>query len=131
MPAHRERIVERVSNLLARGGYARSQAPLGNAASRSSASRISSTSLISCEAVFEPTEWKSVYRVVLGKSPAKAPKLQEMIRVVAQLGGYVNRRRDDPPGPQTVWLGLQRLHDINLCWLTFGPGTRANGAGLV
>ena len=86
---------------------------------------------ISCEAVFEPTEWKSVYRVVVGKSPAKAPKLQEMIRVVAQLGGYVNRRRDDPPGPQTVWLGLQRLHDINLCWLTFGPGARANGAGLV
>ena len=86
---------------------------------------------ISCEAVFEPSEWKSVYRVVLGKSPAKPPKLQAMIRVVAQLGGYVNRKRDDPPGPQTVWLGIQRLHDINLCWLTFGPGARANGAELV
>jgi hypothetical protein len=41
---------------------------------------------------------------------------------VAQLGGYVNRKRDDEPGPQTLWLGLQRLHDITLCWQTFGPG---------
>jgi len=86
---------------------------------------------ISCEAVFEPSEWKSVCRVQLGEVPPKAPKLQEMIRIVAQLGGYVNRKRKDPPGPQTVWLGLQRLHDINLCWLTFGPGARENGAELV
>jgi hypothetical protein len=34
----------------------------------------------------------------------------------------VNKDRDDEPGPQTVWLGLQRLHDITLCWQTFGPG---------
>ena len=57
---------------------------------------------ISCEAVFEPAEWKSVYVVVRREPPPKvAPKLQEMIRLVAQLGGYVNRKRDDEPGPQT------------------------------
>ena len=78
---------------------------------------------MSCEAVFEPSEWKSVYVVVRREPPPKvAPKLQEMIRLVAQLGGYVNRKRDDEPGPQTVWLGLQRLHDIALCWQVFGPG---------
>jgi hypothetical protein len=76
---------------------------------------------ISCEAIFEPAEWKSVYRVVLGKTPRTPPTLQEMVRIVAQLGGYVNRKRDDPPGPQTVWLGLQRLHDITVCWKLFGP----------
>ena len=86
---------------------------------------------MSCEAVFEPSEWKSAYRIVLGEVPSSAPKLQEMIRTVAQLGGYVNRKRNDPPGPQTVCLGLQRLHDINLCWLTFGPGARENGGELV
>lgn len=79
---------------------------------------------ISCEAIFEPAEWKSVYRVVLGKTPRTPPKLQEMVRVVAQLGGYVNRKRMDPPGPQTVWLGLQRLHDISTCWKLFGPDVR-------
>ncbi len=78
---------------------------------------------ISCEAVFEPAEWKSVYVVVRREPPPKvAPKLQEMIRLVAQLGGYVNRKREDEPGPQTLWLGLQRLHDIATCWKVFGPG---------
>jgi hypothetical protein len=78
---------------------------------------------ISCEAVFEPAEWQSVYQVVKRQPPPKrAPKLQEMVRLVAQLGGYVNRKRADEPGPQTVWLGLQRLHDIALCWQVFGPG---------
>ena len=77
---------------------------------------------ISCEAIFEPAEWKSVYRVVGGKSPPSAPpKLSEMVRMIAQLGGYINRKRPDPPGPQTVWLGLQRMHDMALCWQIFGP----------
>lgn len=77
---------------------------------------------IDCEAVFEPSEWKSVYQVVHRKPPPdKPPRLQEMVRLVAQLGGYINRKRDDEPGPQTVWLGLQRLHDIALCWQIFGP----------
>jgi transposase-like protein/transposase Tn5 family protein/DDE family transposase len=78
---------------------------------------------ISCEAVFAAEEWQSVYQVVKREKPPKhPPKLQEMVRLVAQLGGYVNRKRDDEPGPQTVWLGLQRLHDIALCWQVFGPG---------
>jgi Transposase DNA-binding/Transposase Tn5 dimerisation domain/Transposase DDE domain len=79
---------------------------------------------IDCEAIFEPSEWKSVYWVVHRKPPpAKPPTLQEMVRMVAQLGGYVNCKRKDEPGPQTVWLGLQRLHDISLCWEVFGPGS--------
>jgi hypothetical protein len=76
---------------------------------------------LSCEAVFEPAEWKSTYRIVHGATPRTPPKLEDMVRTVAQLGGYVNRKRPDPPGPQTVWLGLQRLHDITVCWKTFGP----------
>ena len=77
---------------------------------------------ISCEAVFEPAEWKSVYYVVhKAPPPSTPPKLQEMVRMIAQLGGYVNRKRSDEPGPQTVWLGLQRAHDIANCWLVFGP----------
>jgi Transposase Tn5 dimerisation domain/Transposase DNA-binding len=84
---------------------------------------------ISCEAVFEPSEWQSVYQVVRKQPPPEvAPKLREMVRMVAQLGGYVNRKRDDEPGPQTVWLGLQRLHDMALCWETFGPGAKTINA---
>ena len=77
---------------------------------------------ISCEAVFEPAEWKSVYHVVhKTPPPSTPPALQEMVRMVAQLGGYINRKRTDEPGPQTIWLGLQRTHDIANCWLMFGP----------
>ena len=81
---------------------------------------------ISCEAIFEPAEWKSVYRIVRRKAPPEEPPtLKEMVRMVAQLGGYVNRRRDDDPGPQTVWLGLGRTHDMALCWQTFGPEVKS------
>jgi len=80
---------------------------------------------IDCEAVFEPAEWKSVWVVVKRTDPPDSPPpLSEMVRLVAQLGGYVNRKRTDPPGPQTVWLGLQRMHDLALCWGLFGPGAR-------
>jgi Transposase DNA-binding/Transposase Tn5 dimerisation domain/Transposase DDE domain len=80
---------------------------------------------ISCEAVFEPAEWKSVYYVVRKTPPPSCPPtLQEMVRMVAQLGGYVNRKRTDEPGPQTVWLGLQRTHDIANCWQIFGPESK-------
>jgi hypothetical protein len=76
----------------------------------------------SCEVIFEPAEWKAVCQVVRRQPPPAAPpSLSEMVAMVAQLGGYVNRKRPDPPGPQTVWLGLQRVHDIALCWQLFGP----------
>jgi hypothetical protein len=79
---------------------------------------------ISCEAIFEPEEWKSAYTVVRRQQPpSQPPRLEEMIRLVAQLGGYVNRpERQDPPGVQTIWLGLQRMQDLALAWTTFGPG---------
>lgn len=80
---------------------------------------------ISCEAVFEPAEWKSVYHVIhKAPPPSTPPTLQEMVRMVAQLGGYINRKRTDEPGPQTIWLGLQRTHDIANCWLIFGPESK-------
>lgn len=79
---------------------------------------------LDCEVLFEPAEWQSVWRVTQSEPvPAVPPPLGVMVRLVAQLGGYVNRpNRVDPPGPQTVWLGVQRMHDLALAWKTFGPG---------
>jgi hypothetical protein len=77
---------------------------------------------VSCETVFEPAEWKSAWKVVRREDPPQqAPSLGTVVTLVAQLGGYINRKRPDPPGPQTVWLGLQRIHDFALCWKLFGP----------
>jgi hypothetical protein len=77
-----------------------------------------------CETVFEPAEWQSVWMVVRKETPPKEPpKLGVMLRLIAQLGGYVNRpKRVDGPGPQALWLGLQRMHDLAWAWNTFGPG---------
>jgi hypothetical protein len=85
---------------------------------------------LDCEAVFEPAEWKSAWMAVQRKPlPATPPKLGVMIRLVAQLGGYVNRaNRADPPGPQTVWIGMQRTRDLAWAWLTFGPGASTAAA---
>ena len=81
---------------------------------------------ISCEAVFEPCEWKSVWIAVKGTPPPQeAPRLGELVCLVAQLGGYVHRpKRSDPPGPQTLWLGMQRMRDLAWAWDLFGPGAK-------
>lgn len=81
---------------------------------------------ISSEAVFEPAEWKSVWNVIHRASPPhKPPPLGEVVKLVAQLGGYIDRKRSDPPGPQTLWIGIQRMHDFARCWQLFGPDSRA------
>jgi hypothetical protein len=79
---------------------------------------------LDCEAVFEPSEWKSVWMAIHQIAPPRRPpKLAEMLRLIGQLGGYVNRpNRTDLPGPQTIWLGLQRMRDLAWAWDTFGPG---------
>lgn len=81
---------------------------------------------MSCEAVFEPAEWKAVWKVIHRTAPPSVPPpLGERVRLIAQLGGYVNRRRGAQPGPQTVWIGLQRTYDFALCWRLFGHDARA------
>lgn len=79
---------------------------------------------LSCEAVFEPSEWKPVYMAVHRERPPKTPPtLNQMVRMIASLGGYV-LRKSTQPGTQTLWIGLQRLHDLALAWDAFGPETR-------
>jgi Transposase DNA-binding/Transposase Tn5 dimerisation domain len=79
-----------------------------------------------CEAIFDPSEWKSVWVTAKRQAPPKTPpRLSAMLRLIAQLGGYVNRpNRPDPPGPQTVWLGMQRMYDLAAAWNAFGPGAK-------
>ena len=67
----------------------------------------------SCETVFSVWEWQMVWRVVLGGAlPSSPPRLEEFLRLLAQLGGYNNRKGDGPPGPQSIWWGLRRLSDF-------------------
>jgi len=64
---------------------------------------------LDCEAIFEPSEWKAVWMAVHHKKPPrKAPRLAEMVHLIASLGGYGERRHSEP-GAQTIWIGLQRM----------------------
>jgi hypothetical protein len=76
---------------------------------------------LDCEAVFEPSEWKAVWVAAHRKPPPRtAPRLAEMVHLIAGLGGYVERRESEP-GAQTVWIGLQRMYDLAWAWEAFGP----------
>jgi hypothetical protein len=66
-----------------------------------------------CSSVFEDEEWKAVYIVKLRKQPPTTPpSLDTMIRMIAGLGGFLNRKSDGFPGSQSIWIGLQRSKDF-------------------
>ena len=68
-----------------------------------------------CDTVFDEAEWKAVYLVTQRQAPpAEPPSLDTMVRLVATLGGFLNRKGDGFPGPQTLWIGLQRAADFVL-----------------
>ncbi len=67
----------------------------------------------SCEIMFTDEEWKVAYMMQQRKKPPKKPiTLAAMVKLIAQLGGYLNRTHDGEPGPTVLWLGLQRLRDF-------------------
>lgn len=77
---------------------------------------------VSCTAVFDDCEWKSVWMVTKKKPlPEKPPTLGEFVPLLASLGGYNNRRSDPPPGPQVLWTATRRMLDFAIAWLNFGP----------
>ncbi len=67
---------------------------------------------MSCECVFSKEEWQTTYVVVHRKKPPHIPiSLNEMIRMVASLGGYLNRKGDPDPGTKTMWIGLRNMQE--------------------
>ncbi len=66
----------------------------------------------SCEVVFEPVEWQTVWVSVHRKKPPdRVPRLREIVHLIARLGGYIERPKSEP-GVQTLWIGMQRMFDL-------------------
>jgi hypothetical protein len=75
-----------------------------------------------CDVVFDDCEWMSVWRVVTKKAlPKTPPTLSEFMSLLTRLGGYNNRAKELPPGPQPIWVGVRRMTDFAIAWLAFGP----------
>ena len=60
------------------------------------------------------TEWRLLWlaRHPDQSPPTEAPTLREVVREIAQFGGFLARKGDGEPGVITVWRGFQRLHDL-------------------
>lgn len=71
-----------------------------------------------CDAVLEKSEWQSLCATINQNRipPNQPPSLQEAVRMIAKLGGFLGRKSDGEPGVKTIWRGLRRLHDIALTW---------------
>ena len=77
---------------------------------------------MACDLVFSDDEWKAVYTVVQQEAALNAaPALAEIVYLIASLCGHLGRTHDGPPGPKTMWIGMQRMMDLAAAWRAFGP----------
>ncbi len=63
--------------------------------------------------VLDEEEWQALSER-FGKviEDAELSGLQQCVRWLAQLGGFLGRKSDGPPGARTIWRGLRRLRDL-------------------
>jgi len=68
--------------------------------------------------ILSEAEWKALFTVTKSTSDSadKLPTVHEAIIRIACLGGYLNRKKDPPPGPTVIWRGWTRLQDLALMW---------------
>ena len=78
---------------------------------------------LACTALLEAEEWQALYCFVnrVATPPHTPPTLQQAVRWIAQLGGFLARKADGEPGVTTIWRGFQRLHDIVATWHLLHP----------
>lgn len=71
-----------------------------------------------CDRILEACEWQSLCATINNNPipPKNPPSLQEAVRMIATLGGFLGRKGDGQPGVKTIWRGLRRLHDIAATW---------------
>jgi hypothetical protein len=62
--------------------------------------------------LLETEEWQAAYILAKKPLPKQPPRLNEVLRLIARLGGFLGRKCDGEPGLKTIWLGLQRVMDF-------------------
>lgn len=60
---------------------------------------------------FDADEIRGAYLLAKKPRPPKPPTLNQMIRLIASLGGFLGRKSDGEPGAKTLWIGMQRTMD--------------------
>ena len=72
----------------------------------------------SCTVILTATEWQALYMRIHKTTalPQTPPTVRQAVRWMAQLGGFLGRKRDGQPGVTVIWRGWQRLQDIAATW---------------
>ena len=61
-----------------------------------------------CSVFLKEEEWK-ILCARFNKSTEEMPTLQESVRMIAKLGGFIGRKADGEPGVITLWRGLKKF----------------------
>jgi Transposase Tn5 dimerisation domain len=76
-----------------------------------------------CSVLLEIEEWQALSCAIYHcpTPPDEPPTLGEAVRWIAQLGGFVGRRRRDQPGAEVLWRGFQHLGDLTMMYGIMRP----------
>ena len=78
---------------------------------------------VPCTVLLSEDEWQGLYcrihRVAL--APSQPPTLRQAVRWIAQLGGFLGRKRDGEPGVSVLWKGFQHLVDVTAMYRIMRP----------
>lgn len=71
-----------------------------------------------CTVFFSENEYKAAYAAInkTVHPPSTIPTIQEMLIMIARLGGYLNRKNDPAPGAKVIWRGLEYLRAFMDAW---------------
>jgi hypothetical protein len=86
---------------------------------------------VACTALLEEGEWQALYCHIHQTThlPPAPPPLAQAVRWIAQLGGFLGRKGDGPPGVTVLWRGFQRLIDLTAMYHVFRPPRRSRNVG--
>jgi len=76
-----------------------------------------------CTMALTDVEWQALtaFTQQSAKPASAPPTLQQAVRAIAKLGGFIGRKSDGDPGVKTLWRGWQRLQDIVATWILTHP----------
>jgi hypothetical protein len=71
-----------------------------------------------CTMILTATEWQALYMRIhqTPALPPTPPTVRQAVRWIAQLGGFLGRKRDGEPGITVMWRGWLRLQDMADTW---------------
>ena len=76
-----------------------------------------------CTVLLDADEWQGLYCRIhrLAVAPLKPPTLRQAVGWIAQLGGFLGRKRDGEPGVTVLWKGFQHLVDVTAMYRIMRP----------